>query len=71
MSATTPPDGVELQPGAGPVSLPITVRNDGGSVSEPVVAALKLPPGVHAIESGGGGAGCKARLVTRGLGKSW
>ncbi|UOZ09938.1 sigma-70 family RNA polymerase sigma factor [Amycolatopsis sp. WQ 127309] len=56
VSATTPPDGVELQPGAGPVSLPITVRNDGGSVSEPVVAALKLPPGVHAVESGGGGA---------------
>jgi hypothetical protein len=56
MSATTPPDGVQLQPGAGPVSLPITVRNDGGSVSEPVAVALKLPPGVRAVESGGGGA---------------
>jgi RNA polymerase sigma factor (sigma-70 family) len=56
MSATTPPDGVELQPGAGPVSLPITVRNDGGSVSEPVAVALKLPPGVRAVETGGGGA---------------
>ncbi|MEV6829695.1 sigma-70 family RNA polymerase sigma factor [Amycolatopsis sp. NPDC051102] len=55
MSATTPPDGVELSPGTA-ANLPITVRNDGGSPSEPVAVALKLPPGVHAVDTGGGGA---------------
>jgi hypothetical protein len=56
MSPTTPPGGIELQPGAAPVNLPITVRNDGGSPSEPVAVALNLPPGVHAVPAGGGGA---------------
>ena len=56
MTATTPPGGIELQPGSAPVTLPLTVRNDGGSPSEPVVAALNLPPGVHAVDAGGGGA---------------
>ncbi|MEV6646016.1 sigma-70 family RNA polymerase sigma factor [Amycolatopsis sp. NPDC051371] len=55
MSATTPPEGVELSPGAA-TNLPITVRNDGGSLSEPVAVALKLPPGVHAVNAAGGGA---------------
>ncbi|MFT7869480.1 RNA polymerase subunit sigma, partial [Amycolatopsis sp. A24] len=55
MSATTPPDGVELSPGTA-TNLPITVRNDGGSVSEPVAVALKLPRGVRAVGTGGGGA---------------
>ncbi|WP_326568364.1 sigma-70 family RNA polymerase sigma factor [Amycolatopsis rhabdoformis] len=55
MSATTPPDGLELQPGDGPVTLPITVRNDGGSPSDPVDVALNLPPGVSAVPAGGGG----------------
>ncbi|MGW4524192.1 sigma-70 family RNA polymerase sigma factor [Amycolatopsis sp. NPDC004378] len=55
MSATTPPGGVELSPGAA-TNLPITVRNDGGSPSDPVAVALKLPPGVHAVNTGGGGA---------------
>ncbi|WIX87772.1 sigma-70 family RNA polymerase sigma factor [Amycolatopsis sp. DG1A-15b] len=55
MSATTPPGGVELSPGAA-TNLPITVRNDGGSVSEPVAVALKLPRGVRAVDTGGGGA---------------
>ncbi|MDX3196031.1 hypothetical protein PV458_47185 [Streptomyces sp. MN03-5084-2B] len=55
MSATTPPDGVLLSPGSA-TTLPITVRNDGGSVSEPVAVALKLPRGVRAVETGGGGA---------------
>ncbi|HWD06511.1 MAG TPA: sigma-70 family RNA polymerase sigma factor [Amycolatopsis sp.] len=55
VTATTPPSGVELQPGAGPVSLPITVRNDGGSPSDPVQATLNLPPGVSAVPAGGGG----------------
>ncbi|MGX7827726.1 sigma-70 family RNA polymerase sigma factor [Actinokineospora sp. 24-640] len=35
--------------GQGPTDLPITVRNTGGSASEPVVATLELPKGVHAI----------------------
>ncbi|MGW3964121.1 sigma-70 family RNA polymerase sigma factor [Amycolatopsis sp. NPDC005003] len=55
MSATTPPDGVELSPGAAK-NLPITVRNDGGSPSEPVAVALNLPRGVRAVDTGGGGA---------------
>jgi RNA polymerase sigma factor (sigma-70 family) len=56
VTATTPPGGIALQPGSAPVNLPLTVRNDGGSPSEPVVAALNLPPGVHAVDAGGGGA---------------
>ena len=55
VSATTPPGGLELSPGTA-MNLPITVRNDGGSPSEPVAAALKLPPGVRAVDAGGGGA---------------
>lgn len=46
---------MELQPGSA-TNLPITVRNDGGTVSEPVVVALKLPPGVAAVPAGGGSA---------------
>ncbi|MFE3173543.1 sigma-70 family RNA polymerase sigma factor [Amycolatopsis sp. NPDC059090] len=56
LSAAMPPGGVELQPGGGPVALPITVRNDGGSVSDPVQATLNLPPGVQAVGANGGGA---------------
>ncbi|WP_410590916.1 sigma-70 family RNA polymerase sigma factor [Amycolatopsis sp. lyj-23] len=55
MSATTPPDGVELSPGTA-ANVPITVRNDGGSPSEPVAVALNLPRGVRAVDTGGGGA---------------
>jgi RNA polymerase sigma factor (sigma-70 family) len=42
---------ITLVPGASPSTLPITVQNTGGSVSEPVVAMLTLPPGVTAVES--------------------
>ncbi|MFD2466544.1 sigma-70 family RNA polymerase sigma factor [Amycolatopsis silviterrae] len=56
LSATLPPGGVELQPGGGPVALPITVRNDGNAVSDPVQAKLDLPPGVEAVPANGGGA---------------
>jgi RNA polymerase sigma factor (sigma-70 family) len=55
MSATTPPNGLELTPGTA-ANLPITVRNDGGSPSEPVAVALNLPPGVRALDAAGGGA---------------
>jgi hypothetical protein len=54
MSATSPPGGVELSPGTA-ANLPITVRNDGGSTSEPVAVALSLPRGVHAVDAAGGG----------------
>ncbi|OAP22262.1 sigma-70 family RNA polymerase sigma factor [Amycolatopsis sp. M39] len=56
LSATMPPSGVELQPGGEAVALPITVRNNGGSVSDPVQATLNLPPGVRAVQANGGGA---------------
>ncbi|RSN57290.1 RNA polymerase subunit sigma [Amycolatopsis sp. WAC 04182] len=55
MSASTPPGGVQLKPGV-PANLPITVRNDGGSKSEPVAVSLNLPDGVRAIPAAGGGA---------------
>ncbi|WP_020662550.1 sigma-70 family RNA polymerase sigma factor [Amycolatopsis benzoatilytica] len=55
LSATLPPGGLELQPGGAPVTLPITVRNTGGTVSDPVQATLNLPSGVEAVPAGGGG----------------
>ncbi|KFU83293.1 RNA polymerase sigma factor, sigma-70 family [Amycolatopsis lurida] len=55
MTASTPPGGVQLRPGE-PADLPITVRNDGGSKSEPVAVSLNLPKGVRAVNAGGGGA---------------
>ncbi|SEB33527.1 RNA polymerase sigma factor, sigma-70 family [Amycolatopsis tolypomycina] len=64
MSATAPPDGVELSPGSA-ANLPITVRNDGGSLSEPVAVALTLPRGVRAVDTGGGG-GAAARAQAPG-----
>lgn len=54
VTAQTPPQGVELQGGT-PANLPITVRNDGGTCSEPVVVTLKLPPGVTVSCPGGSG----------------
>ncbi|MGW5052854.1 sigma-70 family RNA polymerase sigma factor [Actinokineospora sp. NPDC004072] len=48
--ATDPLEPVALVVGGGPADLPITVRNTGGSVSEPVVATLALPRGVRAVE---------------------
>ncbi|WP_037316082.1 sigma-70 family RNA polymerase sigma factor [Amycolatopsis orientalis] len=56
MTASTPPGGVQLEPGED-ANLPITVRNDGGSKSEPVAVTLNLPKGVRAIPVGGGRAG--------------
>ncbi|MFD8499304.1 sigma-70 family RNA polymerase sigma factor [Amycolatopsis sp. NPDC059657] len=54
--AAGPAQGVQLQPGSGPVNMPITVKNDGGTKSEPVQAELRLPPGVTAVPAGGGNA---------------
>ncbi|MFI7118508.1 sigma-70 family RNA polymerase sigma factor [Amycolatopsis sp. NPDC049868] len=54
MTASTPPGGVQLRPGE-PADLPITVRNDGGSKSEPVAVSLNLPKGVRAVPAAGGG----------------
>jgi RNA polymerase sigma factor (sigma-70 family) len=61
VTAESPPGDVELQPGA-PTTVPITVRNDGGTVSDPVVMALKLPPGVTAVPVGGGGGSTASRF---------
>ncbi|MFJ8913543.1 sigma-70 family RNA polymerase sigma factor [Amycolatopsis sp. NPDC102389] len=54
MTASTPPGGVQLKPGEA-ADLPITVRNDGGSKSEPVAVSLNLPKGVRAVPAAGGG----------------
>ena len=43
---------VSLVAGGGPAELPITVRNTGGTRSEPVTATLRLPPGVTAVAAG-------------------
>lgn len=64
MDVRAPTEGVRLVPGGDPVDLPITVRNDGESVSEPVEATLNLPPGVHAVPSGGGGSSPRAMNAT-------
>ncbi|WP_236795753.1 sigma-70 family RNA polymerase sigma factor [Amycolatopsis sp. GM8] len=62
ITAQSPPGEIELDPSSGtPVELPITVRNDGGSVSDPVSATLNLPPGVRAVGPGGGGGTIGAR----------
>jgi RNA polymerase sigma factor (sigma-70 family) len=51
-SLSTPmPSALTLIPGSDPADLPITVSNNGGSVSEPVMASLTLPPGVTAVAS--------------------
>ncbi|NIH82469.1 sigma-70 family RNA polymerase sigma factor [Amycolatopsis viridis] len=55
ITADGPSAGLELQPGGDPVALPITVRNTGGSVSDPVTATLNLPPGIEVRRAGGGG----------------
>ncbi|WET80522.1 sigma-70 family RNA polymerase sigma factor [Amycolatopsis sp. QT-25] len=55
MTTSTPAGGVQLRPGE-KADLPITVRNDGGSKSEPVVVSLNLPRGVRAVTAAGGGA---------------
>ncbi|WP_199439480.1 sigma-70 family RNA polymerase sigma factor [Umezawaea beigongshangensis] len=43
----TVPSGFALTPGAEPEAMSITVRNSGGTTSEPPVATLALPPGVR------------------------
>jgi hypothetical protein len=43
---------VSLVAGGEPTDVPITVRNSGGTVSDPVVATLNLPPGVTALPAG-------------------
>ncbi|MBB5955120.1 RNA polymerase sigma factor (sigma-70 family) [Saccharothrix tamanrassetensis] len=57
----TVPSGFTLTPGSPPVSLPITVRNTGGTTSSPANASLTLPPGVRSVGPGASLAG--ARLV--------
>ncbi|MGH3450827.1 MAG: hypothetical protein ACRDQW_08860, partial [Haloechinothrix sp.] len=52
---TWPDGGIELVAGGDPVDLPITVRNDGETKSDPVVVTLSLPDGVSAISPAGGG----------------
>jgi RNA polymerase sigma factor (sigma-70 family) len=43
------PSSITLVSGDGPADLPLTVTNSGGSVSEPVAAALTLPPGLSVV----------------------
>ncbi len=51
LSADGPSAPVSLTPGEA-ANLPITIRNTGGSVSDPVVSTLTLPRGVRAVQSG-------------------
>jgi RNA polymerase sigma factor (sigma-70 family) len=53
LSATPPGAPVSLIAGGDAADLPLTVRNNGGSVSGPVSATLSLPAGVTAIPAGG------------------
>ncbi|MPY97471.1 MAG: sigma-70 family RNA polymerase sigma factor [Actinophytocola sp.] len=62
---TTPDDGVQLEPGGGPVDLPITVRNEGETKSDPVVVTLDLPRGVRAIPPSGGGSAPMSATTSR------
>ncbi len=49
LAALGPTTPISLIAGDGPVDLPLTVTNSGGTVSEPVTAVLNLPAGVSAI----------------------
>jgi RNA polymerase sigma factor (sigma-70 family) len=49
LTAAGPADGVTLVPGQSAVELPITVKNTGTATSQPVVATLALPSGVHVV----------------------
>jgi RNA polymerase sigma factor (sigma-70 family) len=44
-----PATPISLVAGGAPVDLPLTVRNTGGTMSDPVTATLNLPPGVSAV----------------------
>ncbi|MCP2254973.1 RNA polymerase sigma factor, sigma-70 family [Prauserella aidingensis] len=55
VGATVDQQGVELVAGGGPADLPITVRNNGGTLSDPIDVTLNLPNGVSALGGGGGG----------------
>ena len=57
LSAAGPAAGITLVPGQGTVDLPITVRNTGDAMSDPVTAVLHLPPGVSAVGTGSPTAG--------------
>lgn len=49
LTAAGPNAPISLVAGGAPVNLPLTVQNTGGTMSEPVTAALNLPAGVSAI----------------------
>ncbi|TDV36854.1 sigma-70 family RNA polymerase sigma factor [Actinophytocola oryzae] len=49
LHASGPNTPLSLVAGGPPGDLPVTVRNSGGTTSEPVTAALSLPPGVVAL----------------------
>ncbi|MGH3516931.1 MAG: hypothetical protein ACRDQ7_05840, partial [Haloechinothrix sp.] len=55
LAATGPEGGITVVPGAEPTDLPITVRNDGETTSDPVVVTLTLPEGIAAVDPAGGG----------------
>ncbi|MFL6118196.1 sigma-70 family RNA polymerase sigma factor [Actinophytocola sp.] len=49
LEASVPNMPFSMDANGAPVDLPLTVRNTGGSMSEPVAAVLNLPQGVSAI----------------------
>lgn len=54
LDASGPAEPVRLVAGGEPVSVPITIRNNGTAPSEPVTTTLLLPPGVTAQASAAG-----------------
>ncbi|MBB4675781.1 sigma-70 family RNA polymerase sigma factor [Crossiella cryophila] len=66
LSASAPSEPVQLTPGGAPVDLPVTVRNSGTGVSEPVTAALNLPPGVLAEVPGAGQRFARTGVLAQG-----
>ncbi|MBP2474624.1 RNA polymerase sigma factor (sigma-70 family) [Crossiella equi] len=67
LAADAPSAPVQLTPGGPPVDLPVTVRNSGNGVSEPVTAALNLPPGVQAEVPGAGQRFAKLAVAPIGI----
>jgi RNA polymerase sigma factor (sigma-70 family) len=52
VTAQGPTQTITLTPGSGPVDVPITIKNTGGTAAPAPSATLNLPDGVHAVAPG-------------------